>query len=231
MKSTTFTRKAAVAAGSLAAFSNVPQTAEADIIHVDNVVGAEFSSGPNDISTIGWDVDGNGVDDFEISTTGTSTISYIKHFRGINNAANQLVADAPHFRNLQALPLNFEVDATIAPYGFDDKAEALFAGVMAANGFTSGSPGFMGFQFDRAGNTHFGWAEVTVTANGDPGTIDVLQWAWEDTPNTSILAGATGSAAAVPEPSSLGLLALGAVGVGAWRRRKTQKQECEPETV
>jgi len=78
--------------------------------------------------------------------------------------------------------------------------------------------GFLGFRFEIDGEDHFGWARVSVSqvdAN-DPSTfLDLTavihDFAYESEPNTPIAAGA------VPEPSSLGLLALGCVGVLAMR--------------
>ncbi len=70
--------------------------------------------------------------------------------------------------------------------------------------------GFIGFRFDIAGSQHYGWAELNF--NGDQLTI--TRWAYESVAGRSIDVGA------IPEPSSLGLLGLGAAGVLAMRRRR-----------
>ena len=84
--------------------------------------------------------------------------------------------------------------------------------------FTPGEEGFVGFRFDDgAGGDLFGWARITF----DPGTdntFTVNEFAYTTDPDHQIAAGQT---SAVPEPTSLGLLALGAVGVLANRRRKS----------
>ncbi len=57
------------------------------------------------------------------------------------------------------------------------------------------------------------------------GTVRIVDWAFESC-GTSIVAGATSggdACAAVPVTSPLALLAAGALGVGAFRRRKGQK--------
>ena len=77
--------------------------------------------------------------------------------------------------------------------------------------------GFVAFQFN--GGTQWGWAEFSVL-NGAPNNEYVLeQFAYSD--GKPIAVGQTSNdPGVVPEPTSLGLLALGAIGVMAHRRRK-----------
>lgn len=49
--------------------------------------------------------------------------------------------------------------------------------------------GFIGVRFDIASSEHFGWIQYTATSDTS-GTV--VQWAYEDTPGTPILAGNTG---------------------------------------
>ncbi len=76
-----------------------------------------------------------------------------------------------------------------------------------------GTNGFLGLRFAIAGQTHYAWAQFTY--NDISNNIILRDFAYEDTANTTILAGA----GAIPEPSSLLLLASGAV-LAARRRRK-----------
>lgn len=76
-----------------------------------------------------------------------------------------------------------------------------------------GTSGYIGFSFDNSGTTNYGWIEVTY--NAATGNLVMGDFAYEDS-GAGILAGATG----VPEPSCLGLLALGATGLLARRRRQ-----------
>lgn len=99
-----------------------------------------------------------------------------------------------------------------------------FFGSMAYGGanpnaqFNNTTGGILGLSFPANGNTYFGWVRVNV--NQAAGTFTVVDFAYETTPSTAILAGATGT---IPEPTvTLGLLAGGAAGLGIYRRRKAR---------
>ncbi|MEM7453882.1 MAG: PEP-CTERM sorting domain-containing protein [Planctomycetota bacterium] len=73
--------------------------------------------------------------------------------------------------------------------------------------------GYLAFRFDVGNGTQFGWMELTLDS-GVPANIYRLErYAWAD-PGESLYAGQ------IPEAGSLGLLALGATGLLAWRRRR-----------
>jgi hypothetical protein len=102
-------------------------------------------------------------------------------------------------------------------FGTPITAASLFSGNGFAGGVAipAGSTGLFGFRFtsNNAGGpvgTLFGWARVSVATAGNGNVVD---WAYENT-------GASITAGAVPEPSSLGLLAAGAAGLAQWRRRR-----------
>jgi hypothetical protein len=77
--------------------------------------------------------------------------------------------------------------------------------------------GFFGFQFDAGAGTQYGWGRLTAAGDSPVNTYTIVDYAYADV-GESI---ATGQISAVPEPTSLGLLALGGLGVLANRRRKT----------
>ncbi len=91
--------------------------------------------------------------------------------------------------------------------------------------FATGQSGFVGFRFTIGVNGGgAGWLRLKVEADtqGIPNGVQVIDWAYNDA-GGGITAG-QGIGSAVPEPSSkaLALLALGAGGVLAWRKRRSQ---------
>lgn len=69
-----------------------------------------------------------------------------------------------------------------------------------------------GFRFtnENGGTNHFGWMQLQVGATAADRAI--VSYAYDNTPDAPVACG-------VPEPGSLGLLALGAVGLISRRRR------------
>lgn len=88
---------------------------------------------------------------------------------------------------------------------------------------------FLGLRFDINGQAHYGWAEFDVVGFVNPifggAFLDatLLGYAFDTVPNQAIAAGKTTFSttfSTTPEPGTLGLLALGSLGLAAWRRRK-----------
>ena len=79
---------------------------------------------------------------------------------------------------------------------------------------------FVGFRFNNGSGLQYGWARVRMDGAASRFSFTVLDYAWAD-PGEPIKAGQTSSSGmVVPEESSLGGLALGAVGIALWRQRR-----------
>jgi len=97
---------------------------------------------------------------------------------------------------------------------------------------------YLGFKFQIAGETHFGWARFDVRVLTGPVRINALLtgYAYETIPNRPIIAGQTSgpdepenpaslTTPAPPQPAMLGLLAMGSPGLSVWRREESTDQE------
>ncbi len=89
---------------------------------------------------------------------------------------------------------------------------------------------YLGLKFVIAGQTHYGWARLSVGDWLGGGKVVLTGYAYETTPNTNIIEGhisgpekasnfAPADALAAPaQPLTLGMLARGADGLSIWRR-------------
>jgi len=85
-------------------------------------------------------------------------------------------------------------------------AEALIDQQLSVIGNFAGlSSAYIGFDLVDNGNNYYGWIQVSNPLNDVYG--DIVDWAYQSSPNTSIIVGA------VPEPSAFALLAIGSVSL------------------
>ena len=92
-------------------------------------------------------------------------------------------------------------------------------GLDGTNG-TEPSEAFIGFRFEGNGaamDTLYGWAKLSFLGSG--AGFEITEWAF-DSSGASI---AAGQVSAVPEPSGLSLLAMGAAGIGVMRRKRRDR--------
>ena len=154
--------------------------------------------------------------------------------------------------NVQALNNGFNVGPTLANglvWGWNSSGGYSYRNIMQASSTSSagggpqpGGPDYwigydfnfdfnigenvFGFRFDVAGSMHYGFAVVDLdTANG---IVTIDRWAYETVADTAIEVQDI-SSAAVPEPSSLTLLALGAGGLATMRARQRKRLQAEQQ--
>src|SRR5271165_638605 len=187
--------------------------------------------------SVALDLNGDGITDFTFRNTLSScglhaappecsgfTAQAVEVYG--NSALNG--AWAAGTRGASALPPGKKVGSTVK---FTNFGVMESCGTFA--GFSAGSYGpwlnvqnrYLGLAFTIAGQTHYGWARLTVTVKKGtcrPATAVLTGYAYETVANTAITTGKRSGAAAVsaierPQPT-LGLLAQGFVGLEAWRR-------------
>lgn len=99
---------------------------------------------------------------------------------------------------------------------------AFFATLAFGSGYTHShwltpGTGFVGFKFNGGAGVEYGWARINMTSGTPENEFIVVDYAWADA-GTAIQTGQT----AVPEPGSLGLLAVGAAGLLLWRKSRAK---------
>jgi hypothetical protein len=150
-------------------------------------------------------------------------------------------------RFASALPARFNIKSS---KHFSNKSSADYGAIMyfkqstsQGNHRTSGQWGgsqnrspYLGLQFEIRGRRHYGWARVSIHVNPPllP-TYYLTGYAYETIPGKPIVAGKTHSeddidpvpgasltnpVPDIPQPASLGALALGVRGLSIWRRRE-----------
>ncbi|MBX3748111.1 MAG: hypothetical protein KF833_22615 [Verrucomicrobiae bacterium] len=192
-----------------------------------------FVSGPSltsnvDHPEIEWDIDGGGTVDFTFRFTSLGNdvepVAYGEVHADRAHPDNAWVKSAASDAySVEALSAGFSVGPDLASDRFQNSSDAifLFYGEPWAGGGTGLSLGeqYVGFRFDLSGQTHYGWARISMTGGGpDTASVTLHDWAYSSLPNAAL------QVAAVPEPAAtataLGLLSLGAAGVAAYRRRR-----------
>jgi len=212
-----------------------PQSAEAKIVYTAANVTIVANQG-----AVNLDLNNDGIPDFSFYL---GFNNFARHPEGgfasaltiyPTQAANEVwgVLSAKGFECAAALPPGVKVGAGAA---FQPKYLPMW---QASGSYTRGATehcpwnalhrgAFLGLKFVVNGQTHYGWAHVTV------GQTTVLNgYAYEAVPNMPILTGKANGPESVtqssvipmplPQPASLGLLAQGASGLSVWRREEDQ---------
>ncbi|QDU55824.1 PEP-CTERM sorting domain-containing protein [Aeoliella mucimassa] len=128
----------------------------------------------------------------------------------VNFYPGKLVGFTTGFSYASALEMGDVIDVSTTTGSF--AASMAYGAANPDAEFNTASDAYIGLAFPIAATNHYGWLRVSI--DNAAGTFVVHDWAYNDVPGEGIVAGQ------VPEPSTLGLLAAGAAGVAAMRRRK-----------
>jgi hypothetical protein len=210
----------ALAAGVLA----VVPSAEAAIQHS----GVQNLTVNSSTTPVFVDMDGDSNNDFEFThTTNMYSAQSGLGLNALGGASVIIMSDTGHsdWANLAA---NYSIRSNInSPLSWEDGWEPLAGYYYTSGSFNSnGVQGYLGVRFTSStcnnGNFHYGWIQWRTDNSTTQGTV--VDWAYETTCNTRILAGAGQQAVAVPAMDRWGLIALiSAIFIVAARMFKKQE--------
>lgn len=185
---------------------------------------------PSSPGTIYWDIDNDGTDDFSFlfTSSGFSSTYYgslymrdlgdarVARPDGSSNIFAKLSSGAKLGTAADGLSFNASTESRVLVSSYN--GTSFFTGDSPSNGnWSLGDTGYFGFKFTSSGNTHYGWAEMTLSSGSQPWATINEAW-YNDTPDGEVTVGV------VPEPAEIGLglgaLALGAAGLRRMRQKR-----------
>ena len=185
------------------------------------------------------DLNHDGVTDFSLAnTTNYNTDQAFWNLFAGGPLGNAVVGTFV-YRGIPASARAFTRGARIGPgeHFFQGKADlATFyyggGGGTAHGNWVNVTDRYLGMKFQIDGQTHYGWARLTVKVTNNPINIlaELTGYAYETVPDAPIIAGKTSGPdaeetaevhAPSAEPATLGLLAIGSPALSAWRHEES----------
>lgn len=170
-------------------------------------------------STAAIDLNGDGVVDFAVGNFfDSSPGDVLDSVQAITEAGNA-VAVGPNVGSAQGLGAGAEIGPALsfarAPIVIDMAFITRSSeGVGESGGqFLNKKNKFLGLKFVLNGETYYGWARVDTKSSGNTITAEVIDYAYQTTPNTPIYAGQGIKKTA----GTLGALAVGSSAISSWR--------------
>ena len=177
-----------------------------------------------------WDVNGDGVSDFQLTVGFNAT--YQAAYGGVSGSyvayntfgtTNQVVGYAGSFGNYATRLLNGQAISASSAFIYGNYLTILGSRFSGKNYGQFRTRGFLGFEFMAADGLHYGYLNLVSAVAGSTAanlssSLTFYSAAYETMPNTAITI-----PSAVPEPSSLAALAFagaGLAGAAAYRRKK-----------
>jgi len=162
----------------------------------------------NQFSSLNLNIDGDAYSDVLLKNYVFGAGNYMG--AGVNFYPGKLVSfNAGGRAYASALSAGFLINsASVGPSFYGSMA---YGGVNPNAQFNNASNKYLGLSFASGANLYYGWVRVSV--NNSEGSFIVHDWAYENS-------GGGIQAGAVPAPGALGLLAVGASGLGLLRGRK-----------
>jgi hypothetical protein len=221
MKPKSLTKASSGLVGALAIASG--STAYSDIVVVGTPADLLPSTFPTSTSIFtDWDINGDAIADFTFSfrQPEAATVDWQGNIFSYSAGNAVLAYLGPFFPYVTRLN-NGDTVAPFGPNAFVPGSaggvqviiSSRYAGTDYGQFHPPNSTGFLGFQFTVGSDTFNGYIQFRIARDFG---IDFISAAYNDTPGGAITAGA------IPEPGTVGLLALGAAGLAgvAIRRRK-----------
>lgn len=192
-------------------------SADAAIVHVTTPIQIGIGGG-----SVPWDIDGDTVADFTLSTFGLTSAS----INGGGAFVNLVGSNEDGIEGFPTQESQFDIGPNLAPPYFFGVTNAVFRTMMTSGGAFLGPDAlgwdaptqYVAYRFN-SGGFKYGWASVTLDTTA--AVIRINEWAYENT-------GGAIHMGTVPEPSTaaitgLALLACGAGGVRRWQRDRATR--------